>query len=66
METVLVRELKDKDLLPPGPRKAVLFIGDDNFEEIYKKLVEIKRNKLEEEKMNKKMLSKLQENNEEV
>ena len=39
METVLVRELKDKDLFPPGARKAVLYIGDDNFEETYRKLI---------------------------
>lgn len=54
METVLARELKDKELHPSGPRRAILYIGNDKFEEKYKYLMDLKRTRLEEEKQNQK------------
>lgn len=50
METVVVKELKDKDLLPPGPRKALLYLGNVKFEQKYKKLMKLRRERVEEDK----------------
>ena len=52
METVLVREFKDKDLFPPGPRIAMLYLGTAGFEEKYKKVMGLKREKMEDERQN--------------
>jgi hypothetical protein len=58
LEATTMRELKDKDLFPPGPRRAMLYLGDDKFEEKYKKHMLLKREKVEEEKANINMKNK--------
>lgn len=59
METLMVKELKDKDLLPPGPRRSMLYLGCQKFEEKFKKVMQLKREKFEEEKAQKKLLQGL-------
>lgn len=54
METVMVKELKDKDLYPPGPRQVLLYIGDDNFSKNFKSMMDRRRHKLDEEKKERK------------
>jgi hypothetical protein len=66
METVMVKELKDKDLLPPGPRRAMLYLGNSKFEQKYKKLMKLRREKVEEEKQNKKLMQGLEDATDEV
>jgi len=47
MEQVMAKDLRDKEILPPG-RKNMLYIGDKGFEDKYHKLMDLKRK--EEEK----------------
>ena len=54
METVMVKELKDKDLYPPGPRQVLLYIGDENFSKNFKAMMDKRRQKLDEEKKERK------------
>lgn len=36
MESLMVKELNNKDLFPPGPRKAMLYLGSNaQFEARY-------------------------------
>ena len=53
METVMTRELKDKDLQPQGPRRAMLYLGiKDTFDKKYKKLMSLLRERNDEDKAN--------------
>ena len=47
-ENVMVKELKYKDLAPPGPRRVLLYLGDDNFKDYFKDMGKLQRDKLEE------------------
>ena len=47
MEQLMAKDLRDKEFLPPG-RRNMLFLGDNKFEEKYRKLMNLKRK--EEEK----------------
>ena len=67
METVMTRELKDKDLHPAGPRRAILYLGkNDRFEKKYKQLMTLLRTKYEEEKLNQKMIVNLNDEEGEI
>lgn len=63
LEQILTKELKDKDLHPPGPRKSMLYLGNKHFEVGYKRLMELKRMELEEEKKQKKDQRNIQDQN---
>ena len=43
IETVMVKDFANKDLFPPGPRKYLLYLGDEEFENTYKKWMKAKR-----------------------
>ena len=61
IETVMVKDFKDKDLFPPGPRKYVLYLGDEQFEFTYRLWIKAKRDAYEIEKSKKKGLLKASE-----
>jgi len=58
----MTREIRDKDLQPPGPRKAMFYLGNKmKFEERFKRWIKLKRDKLEEERRQKKLMAGIEE-----
>lgn len=59
MEMNFTKEQKDKDIFAPGPRKAMLYLGSKGFEQKYRKLMTLIREKNEEEKEKLKLAEKI-------
>lgn len=48
IETLEKNEVLYKDLGPPGPRRAVIYLGDKNFQTDFNKMVNLQNKKLKE------------------
>lgn len=64
MEQAMTKDLRDKEILPPG-RKNMLFIGDKGFEEKYKKMMDLKRKEEEKRREDQKFKRNMQDINDE-
>lgn len=48
IETLEKNEVENKELAPPGPRRAMIYLGDKKFETDFKHMVDLQNKKIKE------------------